>query len=71
MLLLIGAIELAGKGGVWLPYVAGLYIIARVLHPLGMDKAEANWMRGAGVMVTMLTLLGLAIYAALVGAGVL
>ena len=70
VLALIALIELAGKGGEWLAFVAGAYIIGRVLHPFGIDHDESNWMRGAGVGITMLTLLGLAIYAALIAMGV-
>ncbi len=70
VLMLIAGIELAGKGGMWLPYVAAIYVIGRVLHPLGMDSAENNKMRMIGVAITMLSLLGLAIYAALIAAGV-
>ena len=71
VLLLIGAIELAGRGGAWLGWVAGAYIVVRVLHAFGMDQENAtNWLRGAGIGGTMLALLGLGIYAALVGVGV-
>lgn len=71
VLLLIGAIELAGRGGGWLPYAAGAYILVRVLHALGMDLDNAtNWMRGVGIGGTMLALLGLGVYAALVAARV-
>ncbi|MCP5396595.1 MAG: MAPEG family protein [Sphingomonadaceae bacterium] len=71
VLALVALVELADKGGKWLPFVAGIYVIGRILHPLGMDRADSNWLRGAGVGITMLTLVGMAVYAALVGAGVL
>lgn len=71
VLLLIGAIELAGRGGGWLAWIAGAYMAVRVLHAFGMDRDDAtNWMRAAGIGGTMLALLGLAIYAALIAAGV-
>ena len=71
VLLLIGAIELAGKGGQWLAFVAGAYIVVRVLHALGMDQDNANdWLRAIGTGGTMLALLGLGVYAALVAGGV-
>ncbi|WP_427969898.1 MAPEG family protein [Altererythrobacter sp.] len=69
VVLLIGAIELAGKGGMWLPYVAGIYFIGRILHGFGMEGGSLGWGRTVGVFVTLLTLLGLGIYAALVGGG--
>ena len=70
ILLLIAAIELSGRGGLWLSIVAGLYIVGRVCHALGMDGEEVTKLRGVGVAVTMLTLLGLAVYAALIAGGV-
>ncbi len=71
VLLLIAAIEIAGKGQVWLPYVAAVFIIARILHAFGMDAETATKSRMIGVLVTMLTLLGLAVAAVLVVLGVI
>ena len=71
VLILVALIELSGRGGGWLALVAGLYLLARIAHAFGMDNDIAlNWLRGIGIGVTMLTLLGLGIYAALIGAGV-
>jgi uncharacterized membrane protein YecN with MAPEG domain len=71
VLLMIAAIELAGKGGAWLPWVAGAYIGVRVLHAFGMEKETGtSWMRGVGIAGTMLSLLGLGLFSALVAAGV-
>jgi uncharacterized membrane protein YecN with MAPEG domain len=66
VLILIALIELAEGTQGWLWIVAALYILARILHPFGMD----GWMTGRtiGVAVTLLTLLGLGIYAALIPA---
>ena len=69
VLLLIAGIELAGKGGVWLPYVAGVFILGRVGHVLGMDGGSLGMGRNLGILVTMLTLLGLSVFAALIAAG--
>ncbi len=66
VLVLIVAIELAGKGGAWLPYVAGIYMLGRVAHGLGMDGGKFGKGRSIGTLTTMLTLLGLAIVAALI-----
>jgi uncharacterized membrane protein YecN with MAPEG domain len=71
VLLLIAAIELAGKGGAWLLYVAAIYMLARLAHPIGMDMTKSPAVpRMIGAIVTVLTLLGLSIYAVLVAAGV-
>ena len=71
VLILIAAIELAGKGQPWLQWIAGLYIIARVAHALGMDGGSLSKGRMIGTIITLLTLLGLGIVAALIAARVL
>jgi hypothetical protein len=71
VLLLVAAIELAAAGGAWLQYVAALYIIGRIAHAFGMDGGSKEVGRMAGTLITMLTLLGLAVVAALVAAGIL
>jgi uncharacterized membrane protein YecN with MAPEG domain len=60
VLMLIALLELAGKGGTWLPWVGAIYMASRVAHGLGMDGGSLEKGRGIGVMVTMLTQLGLA-----------
>lgn len=71
VLFLIAGIELAGRGEPWLAYVAGIYMLGRISHGFGMDSAEVSKLRMAGVMVTMLTLLGLSIVALLILLGVM
>lgn len=71
ILLLIAVIELSGKGGQWLAYVAAIYILGRVAHALGMDAESVSKLRMAGVIITMLTLLGLAVVAVLIAAKVM
>lgn len=71
VLILIAAIEIAGKGAEWLPYVAGIYIIGRIAHVFGMEGGSLMVGRLIGIIITMLTLLGLAIVAALIAARVL
>ncbi len=66
VLALIAAIELAGRGSAWLPYVAGIYMLGRIAHGLGMDDGAFGKGRMIGTLITMLTLLGLAIVAALI-----
>jgi uncharacterized membrane protein YecN with MAPEG domain len=69
VLALIAALELAAKGGQWLPYVAGIYMLGRVAHGLGMDGTSFAKGRMIGTLTTMLTQLGLAVVAALVAIG--
>lgn len=69
VLILIAAIELSGKGGVWLAVVGALFMLGRVIHALGMDRAEANALRGIGTLLAMLSLLGLGVVAVLIALG--
>ncbi len=71
MLVLIAAIELAGKGSWWLAYVAAAYFLARVAHGFGMDGGKAQVGRVVGTLTTMLVQIGLAVVAVLVAAGVM
>lgn len=66
VLILIAAIEMTGKGGNWLAYVAGLYMLGRIAHGLGMDDGRFGKGRMIGTLITMLTLLGLAVVATLI-----
>ena len=66
VLILIAAIELSDKGGMWLSVVAGVYLLARIAHAFGMDSETFHKGRMIGTLVTMLTLLGLSIYAVLI-----
>ncbi|WP_114521978.1 MAPEG family protein [Altererythrobacter sp. ZODW24] len=69
-LFLIAAIEIAGKGGNWLAFVAGIFMLGRIAHAFGMDGTFGKG-RFIGTIVTLLTLLGLAVVAALVAMGVI
>lgn len=71
VLLLVAVIEISGKGGLWLSYVAAIFLLARVAHAIGMDSATVSRFRMIGVTVTLLTLLGLAAVAVLIAAGVI
>ncbi len=68
-LILFATIELAGKGGRWLAIVGAVFMLARVAHVFGMDSGKTNPARAIGIIVTMLTLLGLAIVAVLIALG--
>lgn len=67
--ILVAAIELSGHGGTWLPAVAAIFILGRVAHAFGMDKAKPNPFRTLGALCTMLVLLGLAAEAVLITLG--
>jgi len=69
VLILIAAIEMARLGNPWLAYVGAAYSLGRVLHALGMDGGKLQVGRMIGTMVTMLTQLGLAIWAMVIIAG--
>lgn len=71
VLILIAAIEIAGKGQPWLAWVAAIYMLGRVAHGLGMDGGAMAKGRMVGTLVTMLVQLGLAIVAVLVALGVM
>jgi uncharacterized membrane protein YecN with MAPEG domain len=62
VLILIALIELASGTENWLWAVAGLFVLGRILHPLGMDGMRHA--RVIGISITLLVLLGLALYAA-------
>jgi len=63
VLILIALIELARGTQLWLWVVAMVFILGRVAHGFGMDGWKAG--REIGTATTMLTMLGLAVYAAL------
>lgn len=59
VLILLGLVELAVGTQWWLWGIAGLFVVARLLHPIGMD---GTWKlgRGIGTALTFLILIGLA-----------
>lgn len=71
VLILIGVIELTGKGDPWLAYVAALFILGRIAHGFGMDGGSLSKGRMIGTIISMLTLFGLAVVAVLIGARVM
>ena len=68
-LILIGVIEITGKGGQWLAIVGAIFMLGRVAHGIGMDDAGPTKPRTIGALITMLTLLGLAAVAVLIALG--
>ena len=69
VLVLIAALEISQKGGAWLLPVAGLFLLGRIAHGLGMDGGAFGVGRMIGTIVTLLTQLGLAVLAVLAVAG--
>lgn len=69
VLILAAAIEMTGKGGTWLAVVGSLFMLGRVAHALGMDIDRPNPLRMVGVLITILTLLGLSTIAVLIALG--
>ena len=62
-LILLGLIEYSQGSQEWLWGAGILYILARIAHPFGMDRATPNWLRSFGIVVTLVVLTGLALYA--------
>ena len=52
-----------------LTHQGGIYMLGRIAHAIGMDGGRAERLRGIGTMITMLTLLGLAVVAVLIALG--
>ena len=62
-LILLGLIELAHGPSQWLWGAGIIYILGRLAHPFGMERAGAVSLRFAGMIVTWAMLLALAGYA--------
>ena len=62
-LILIGLIEYAQGPRLWMWVVGAIYLVARLLHPFGMERTAPNPFRMLGIAGTVFPLLGLAIYA--------
>ncbi len=63
VLVLIALVEAARPGNIYLAVIAGLYALGRVAHGVGMDGGALVKGRMVGTLTTMLTLLGLAVWA--------
>ncbi len=67
VLILCVLVEVSFGSQLWLAILAALYIVARILHGLGMDAEVGGWPRVVGILGTMLitvALSGAALYAA-------
>lgn len=61
VLILLALVELGVGSSMWLWGVGALYLVGRILHALGMEGMM--WGRMVGTIITMLTQLGLAVFA--------
>jgi uncharacterized protein len=69
VLILIGALELAGAWTLALWAVGAVYFLARIAHAFGMDAVEKPGKgREIGILTTMIVLLGLAGWALYIAA---
>ncbi len=68
-LVLIGALEVVGHGGLVLALTAAIFLLGRVLHAFGMDSDTVAKPRVAGMFMTLLPMLGLVIAAVLAALG--
>jgi uncharacterized membrane protein YecN with MAPEG domain len=67
-LILVAAIELAGRGGVWLAPAGAVFILGRVAHGIGMDgKFKAG--RPIGMVTTYLLQIALIVVGVLASLG--
>lgn len=69
VLILIAALELAGHASIGLWIVGYVFMAGRIAHGFGMDGGKAQIGRMVGTLISMLTLLGLAIYAFIIVLG--
>lgn len=69
VLVLIAVIELARPGTMALAIIAGVYALGRIAHGIGMDGKGFAVGRSIGIVITMLTELGLAGWATAIALG--
>jgi uncharacterized protein len=62
-LILLGFVELATGGGLWLWGAGIVFVIARIAHAFGMDRGGANLLRMLGILLSWAVLLALGGYA--------
>lgn len=72
VLILTGLVEMALGSTTWLWATVAAYLIARILHALGMDSDTPAKTRMIGILITFLVIIGLsiaALYAVYIGMG--
>lgn len=62
-LILMALVEMARGSTQWLWAIGIAFIIARLLHPFGMEGAKMAWARIAGIAITLAALAALALIA--------
>ncbi len=67
IVILLGLIELAHGASLWLWLAGIVFILGRLMHPFGLQRPGANLLRAGGIGLTWLVLLGLSIWAAVIG----
>lgn len=63
VLILMALIEFARGPSPWLWGMGVVFVLARLAHPIGMDRPAPNPFRAGGMMATWLVLLVLAVWA--------
>jgi uncharacterized protein len=69
-LILMGLVEMNVGASRWLWGIGALLVVARVLHPFGLDRRDANLYRTLGVVLTYTSLLVLIGWAIAISYGV-
>ena len=69
-LILLGGLELSGASRTGLAMIAAIFIVARILHPIGMDGPQLWRWRMNGMLATTFALIALALWAILCAAGI-
>ncbi len=67
-LLMVGVVELSGKGGLWLAPLGAVFVLGRVAHAIGMDGSFRAG-RPLGIVTGMVLQLALVIAAVLASLG--
>jgi uncharacterized membrane protein YecN with MAPEG domain len=66
VLVLMALVELARGDTPWLWGLGAAFVLARLAHPIGMDRPAPNPFRAGGIAVTWLVLAGLAGWAVVI-----
>jgi uncharacterized protein len=69
VLILIGALEISGANRIALAAMAVVFIVARILHGLGMDGGDRQRLRMYGMIASSLVTLTLTIWSLVCAAG--
>lgn len=70
VLILMALVEMAGGSATGLWVIGTGFVLARIAHPLGMERPAPNALRVGGVLVTWVAMAVLAVWAVWLAAGV-